>query len=119
MPGRIRGRGVQWEARLIRERFYADQKTGLQLVLPVVLPGCSPEDIPLWLASASATHYVVSEYTVSGAEQLIRLLTGCPLEDGAAAGPGAGSAAARRGLSSWHGPAGTACGGADRGQPGR
>ena len=31
------GRGVQWEARLIRDRFYADQKAGLQLIVPVVL----------------------------------------------------------------------------------
>jgi hypothetical protein len=72
------GRGVQWEARLIRDRFYADQKTGLQVVIPVVLPGCSADDIPLWMAPASTTHYLVSEYTVAGAEALLRLLTGQP-----------------------------------------
>src|SRR6516165_182449 len=31
------GRGVQWEAGLVRERVFADQRAGLQLVLPVVL----------------------------------------------------------------------------------
>ena len=41
------GRGVQWEARLIRDRFYADQDAGLQLVLPVVLPGCSADGHPV------------------------------------------------------------------------
>ena len=74
------GRGVQWEARLIRDRFYADQDAGLQLVLPVVLPGCSADDLPLWLAPASATHYQVAGYTVAGAEALLRVLTGQPLE---------------------------------------
>jgi tetratricopeptide (TPR) repeat protein len=74
------GRGVQWEASLIRQRFYADQPAGLRLVLPVVLPDCSAADIPLWLAPAAATYYTVSEYTVQGAEQLLRSLTGQPSE---------------------------------------
>lgn len=34
-------RGVQWEARLIRERFYRDLDAGLRQILPVVLPGCA------------------------------------------------------------------------------
>jgi hypothetical protein len=99
------GRGVQWEARLIREVFYAAQNAGLQRVLPVVLPGCSTDDIPLWLAPTSASHYVVSAYTVAGAEQLLRVLTGQPWETEPPLGtapalpprpvgqPGAGSAA--------------------------
>ena len=74
------GRNVQWESRLIRDRFYADQDAGLQAVIPVVLPEYSAADIPLWLGPASATHYVVSEYTVQGAEKLLRLLTGQPGE---------------------------------------
>lgn len=78
LPGE--GRGVQWEARLIRDRLYADQQAGLQLVLPVLLPGCSVVDLPSWLAPASATHYVVSEFTVAGAEALLRVLTGQPLQ---------------------------------------
>ena len=73
-------RGVQWEARLIRDRFYADQEAGLEAVVPVVLPGCSAADIPVWLAPASAAYYEVSEYTVAGAERLLRLLTGQPWE---------------------------------------
>ena len=74
------GRGVQWEARLIRERLYRDQQAGLQLVLPVVLPGCSAAGLPFWLTPASATHYVVTGYTVAGAEPLLRVLTGQPGE---------------------------------------
>jgi tetratricopeptide (TPR) repeat protein len=78
-PGR--GRGVQWEARLIRDRFYADQDAGLQAVVPVVLPGGSAGDIPLWLGPASTTHYTVSEFTVAGAKALLRLLTSQPGEE--------------------------------------
>jgi len=74
------GRGVQSEVRLIRDRFYADQEAGLKLVLPVVLPGCSADDLPSWLAPASATHYTVTGYTVAGAEKLLRVLTEQPLE---------------------------------------
>jgi NTP-dependent ternary conflict system VMAP-like protein/TIR domain-containing protein len=74
------GRGVQWEGRLIRELFYANQDKGLRQILPVVLPDCSADDIPLWLAPVSATHYVVSDYTVAGAEKLLRVLTGQPWE---------------------------------------
>jgi len=74
------GRGAQWEAGLIREIFYADQQAGLQRVLPVVLPGCSADDIPLWLGPKSTTHYLVSDFTVAGAETLLRLLTGQPWE---------------------------------------
>ena len=73
-------RGVQWEARLIREVIYADQDAGLRRFLPVVLPGCSPGDIPLWLTPASASHYLVTDYSVAGLEKLYRLLTDQPWE---------------------------------------
>ena len=78
--GPSEGRGVQWESRLIRDRFYADQQAGWQQFIPVVLPGCSANDIPSWLAPTSATHYVVSDYTVAGAESLLRVLTRQPQE---------------------------------------
>ncbi len=67
------GRGVVWEGRLIRDVYYADQEAGLPRILPVVLPGCSATDIPLWLSPAWATYYVVSEYSVAGAEALLRV----------------------------------------------
>ena len=90
------GRGVQLEARLIRDLFYADQDAGMARFMPVVLPGGSRTDIPLWLAPASAAFYRVSEFTVAGAEALLRVLTGQPGVAGAAAGAGAGAAAAGR-----------------------
>lgn len=74
------GRGVQWEAGLIRNLVYTGQKAGLRRVLPVVLPGCSPHDIPLWLSPAAAMYYRVTAFTVPGAEKLLRVLTGQPSE---------------------------------------
>jgi hypothetical protein len=67
------GRGVQWEAGLIRDRIYADQRAGLEQVLPVVLPGCAPADIPDWLRPASTTYYEVGDCSMAGAEKLLRL----------------------------------------------
>ena len=69
---------MQWEARLIRDLFYGNQAEGIKRFLPVVLPGCSGQDIPVWLAPASAAHYRVEEFTVAGAEALLRVLTGQP-----------------------------------------
>jgi hypothetical protein len=74
------GRGVQWEANLIRNEVLADPQASLNRFLPVVPPGYSADDIPAWLGPASHTHYAVSQYTLTGAEKLLRLLTGQPYE---------------------------------------
>jgi len=74
------GPGVQWEAGLIRQEVYADQKAALNRFLPVVLPGCSAADIPRWMGPTTTTHYTISDYTVGGAESLLRLLTDQPYE---------------------------------------
>jgi tetratricopeptide (TPR) repeat protein len=71
------GRGVQWEARLIRDAFYRDQQA-LQRFVPVVLPGQTTDGVPDFLAAATCTVYLVREFTVPGAEALVRLLTGQP-----------------------------------------
>ncbi len=73
------GRGVQFEARLIRAAFYRDQRA-LHRFLPVVLPGGSPDDLPDFLTPAIATVYSVRDFTVTGTEELLRLLTGQPAE---------------------------------------
>jgi hypothetical protein len=71
------GRGVQWEARLIRDAFYDDQRA-LDRFVPVVLPGQSVEGVPDFLAPATTTVYFVSDFTVDGADSLLRFLTGQP-----------------------------------------
>ena len=74
------GRGVQFEARLISEYFYRDQKAGIERFLPVLLPGVSAECIPDFLSPASATSYPVSSTSGDGCEALLRVLTGQPYE---------------------------------------
>ena len=60
------GRGVQYEARLIRDLFYRNQ-SDLGRFLPVVLPGGSLDDVPEFLTPSVATVYRVSAFTVTGA----------------------------------------------------
>ena len=74
------GRGVQWEAALIREEVYADREAALEKFLPVVLPGCSVGDISVWLGPNTTTHYAVTACTVAGAEKLLRCLLDQPFE---------------------------------------
>lgn len=71
------GRGVQWEARLIRDAYYSDQHA-LDRFVPVVLSGQSAQGVPDFLAPYSATVYHVKEFTVAGAEPLLRFLTRQP-----------------------------------------
>ncbi len=73
------GRGVQWEARLIRDAFYRDQHA-LNRFVPVILPGQTIDGIPDFLAPATTTVYRVREFTVSGADALLRLLTSQPAD---------------------------------------
>jgi tetratricopeptide (TPR) repeat protein len=73
------GRGVHWEARLIRELIYAG--AAQPKILPIVLPGRSTTDIPDWLGPRGSTHYTVTNYTITGAESLLRYLTGQPDQD--------------------------------------
>ncbi|WP_405537019.1 TIR domain-containing protein [Streptomyces sp. NBC_00075] len=70
------GMGVQWEARLLRSFVYEDPDAALERIIPVVLPGGSPDDLPAWLGGRTHTQYSVEEFTVAGAERLLRLLTG-------------------------------------------
>jgi hypothetical protein len=75
--GSAEGRGVQWEARLIRDAFYADQHN-LSRFVPVILPDQSVDGVPDFLAPATSTTYEVREFAIVGAEALLRLLTGQP-----------------------------------------
>ena len=75
----VHSRGVQWEARLIRDAFYQDQRR-LNRFVPVVLPGESEDGLPRFLAPNTSTVYVVDEYSVAGAEKLLRLLLSKPAE---------------------------------------
>jgi hypothetical protein len=51
---------------------HRDEWTGK--ILPVVLPGRSPEEIPLSFLPGTADHYVVTSITDEGAASLLRVL---------------------------------------------
>ena len=74
------GRGVQWEAALIRNEVYADRRKTLEKFLPVILPGRSMADIPTWLSPTAATYYDLTGANPGSAERLLRLLTDQPYE---------------------------------------
>ena len=69
------GRGVEYEASLIRELLYADRARWFRRILPVVLPGRSRDELPEFLLPISATVYRVTDFTIAGAESLLRYLT--------------------------------------------
>lgn len=71
-------RGTQAEASVLRELLYSDRTTWLPKILPVVLDGHTTAEIPLILQPEGADHYHVREFTVTGAEDLLRVLFGRP-----------------------------------------
>lgn len=70
-----RNRGMQSEIALLMELLHGDRETWQGKLLPVVLPGRSPAEIPLFLQPRTADHYVVSDFTITGAEDLLRAVT--------------------------------------------
>ncbi|MBE8518408.1 TIR domain-containing protein [Amycolatopsis sp. H6(2020)] len=59
---------------MLREQLAADRARWLAKILPVVLPGCSAEDLPAFLQPYSATRYAIPGQL----EELLRVLTGQP-----------------------------------------
>lgn len=68
------GRGVEIEAKLIREEIVADPDGSLRKFVPVLLPGHSVADIPKLLQPRAADHWTVPELTAHGVRELVRLL---------------------------------------------
>ncbi|MEU5691763.1 toll/interleukin-1 receptor domain-containing protein [Actinosynnema sp. NPDC020468] len=69
-------RGLQAEAGLLRELLHTRRDEWTAKILPVVLPGHTPDEIPLFLQPRTADHYPVDAFTVEGAEDLLRAITG-------------------------------------------
>jgi hypothetical protein len=69
-------RGLQSEAALLREKLHSDRPAWTRKLLPVVLPGHTPAEIPGFLQPQTADHYLVDDFTVAGSESLLRALTG-------------------------------------------
>jgi hypothetical protein len=71
-------RGARAETSLLRELLQQNRDTWVWTILPVILPGRSWEDVPLFLHAWSETRFVVHAFTDAGAEDLIRHLRGVP-----------------------------------------
>jgi hypothetical protein len=72
------GRGVRFEAALLRDLLTQDRATWVHKVLPVVLPGRSVAEIPAFLQPYAASHYVIDSLTLDGVDELYRVITGQP-----------------------------------------
>jgi hypothetical protein len=72
-------RGVQSEATLLRELIYRDRDRWRQRILPVLLDGHGPDEIPLFLQPHTASHYTVRAFTAADADPLLRVLLRRPV----------------------------------------
>ena len=70
--------GLQSEMRTLRELYHRDPDTWTKKMLPVVLPGRSVNEIPLFLQPHTADHFIVPSITRAGAKDLLRLITAQP-----------------------------------------
>jgi hypothetical protein len=69
------GRGVQYEADQIRNRYYRNQRAGRREIIPVILPGSTPDDIPQFLLPHAAGHVQVDPSTGSGRTRLLQWIS--------------------------------------------
>jgi tetratricopeptide (TPR) repeat protein len=68
-------RGVQTESAVLRNFLYRDRETWTRKILPVVLPGRSVDEIPLYLQPHCASHYQLPKINAAHARELTRVLT--------------------------------------------
>jgi hypothetical protein len=78
VTGPSRARGAAAEAALLREILYRDRAAHFRRILPIVLPGGTIDDIPLFLMPYSADRFAVSELSTAGIEDLLRMVTDQP-----------------------------------------
>jgi tetratricopeptide (TPR) repeat protein len=71
-------RGVQYETAVLRELLHGDRSTWLSRLLPILLPGHSLAELPLFLQPYTATHFLISAIDDAGLDELLRVLTGQP-----------------------------------------
>ncbi|MEO6087089.1 MAG: SEFIR domain-containing protein [Umezawaea sp.] len=70
------GRGAQFETAIIRDNLTKNLREETARVLPVVLPGRSVDEIPVFLNAHSTTHYRIAEFTEAGVASLLAAITG-------------------------------------------
>lgn len=72
----VTNRGVQAETALLRELQYRDRDKWMPRLLPVVLPGHELDEVPMFLQPYSASNFVLTEISLDGAANLLRVLHG-------------------------------------------
>ncbi|WP_328617296.1 toll/interleukin-1 receptor domain-containing protein [Amycolatopsis sp. NBC_00355] len=68
-------RGVQAEACLLRDLLHANRTTWTRKLLPVVLPGHTIDEIPLFLQPYCADHYLIDTLSRAGLASLLEAIT--------------------------------------------
>lgn len=74
-------RGVQTESAVLRNFLYRDRATWTRKLLPVILPGRSVDEIPLFLQPYCASHYQIPKISSGGLKDLTRVLSRRPRHD--------------------------------------
>lgn len=69
-------RGVQAESSILRDLLYGDRSAWTRKILPVILPGGSTTDIPLFLQPFTASYYQVAKINKPGVAELVGVITG-------------------------------------------
>jgi hypothetical protein len=68
--------GAQFESAIILSSLTKNLRVETKRVLPVVLPGRSPADIPVYLSAYSTSWFDVPEFTDEGVSRLLAVITG-------------------------------------------
>ncbi|MEV4173839.1 SEFIR domain-containing protein [Nonomuraea sp. NPDC049709] len=66
--------GIRTELAMIKSQLHEDRELWTSKLLPVVLPGDSVCNIPLFLSPSCADHYVIDELTEEALEDLLRAM---------------------------------------------
>ncbi len=70
------GRGSQYEAAIMRNELTRDLRGMTERILPVVFPGMTPDDVPVFLNPYSTTRFHVSGLSEEGVADLVAAITG-------------------------------------------
>ncbi|MFE3188036.1 SEFIR domain-containing protein [Nocardia sp. NPDC059240] len=80
LVGNEENRGMQSEMSILMDRLNYDRETWRRKLLPVVLlPDRSIAEIPLFLQPGIGDYYLVSDLSIKGAEDLLRVITRSPV----------------------------------------
>jgi len=71
-------RGVQTESSILRDFLHGDRAVWTRKILPVILPGRSAAEIPLYLQPTSTSHYHLPDISPDGVAELLAVIQNRP-----------------------------------------